>query len=191
MQLAANMNVQSVFYLLSIVVFLLTIKTEAGLKEGECEVCIKEIDAFMTGLSPGSKSNEATVIEEFKKFCTKAKSKRERLCYYLGGLEMSATNILKLLAKPVTWDMPAAKICEKLKKADSQICELKYEKTIDLAKTNLKKLKVKDLKKLLSQWGEDLACKGCAEKSDFIKVIEDLMPIYAPEAHAIRQKAEL
>jgi hypothetical protein len=43
---------------------------------------------------------------------------------------------------------------------------------------NLKKLKVKDLKKILSNWGEDNACKGCAEKSDFIKVVEDLMPKY-------------
>lgn len=71
------------------------------------------------------------------------------------------------------------------------VSHLFSDKTIDLAKTNLKKLKVKDLKKILSQWGEDQACKGCAEKSDFIKVIEELMPVYAPEAYASRQKAEL
>lgn len=64
------------------------------------------------------------------------------------------------------------------------------DKQIDLSTVNLKKLKVKDLKKILSDWGEDNACKGCAEKSDFIKVVEDLMPKYAPEA-AKKRKTEL
>lgn len=45
---------------------------------------------------------------------------------------------------------------------------------------DLKKLKVKDLKKILEEWGE--SCKGCAEKSDFIRKITELMPKYAPAA---------
>jgi ARMET, N-terminal len=47
-------------------------------------------------------------------------------CYYLGGLEESATGILGEMAKPMSWSMPADKICEKLKKKDVQICDLKY-----------------------------------------------------------------
>lgn len=185
------MNFQLVLLLVCNILFLTNKKSEAALKEGDCEVCIKEIDAFIKTLTPEMKYKEDVITEEYKKFCKKAKSKRERLCYYLGGLETSATNIVKQMSKPLSWGLPSEKICEKLKKLDSQICELKYDKTIDLAKTNLKKLKVKDLKKILSQWGEDQACKGCAEKSDFIKVIEELMPVYAPEAYASRQKAEL
>ena len=66
------------------------------------------------------------------------------------------------------------------------------EKQIDLANTNLKKLRVNELKKILSVWGEDNACKGCMEKSDYIKEIERLMPKYDPEAHKKRQeKSEL
>lgn len=184
------MNFQIVLLLVCNILFL-NKKSDAALKEGDCEVCIKEIGIFMKTLSPEMKDKEDAITEEYKKFCKKAKSKRERLCYYLGGLETSATNIVKQMSKPLSWGLPPEKICEKLKKLDSQVCELKYDKTIDLAKTNLKKLKVKDLKKILSQWGEDQACKGCAEKSDFIKVIEELMPVYAPEAYASRQKAEL
>ena len=41
---------------------------------------------------------------------------------------------------------------------------------------DLKKLKVKELKKILSQWGED--CRGCAEKSDFVNRINDLKPFH-------------
>ena len=62
------------------------------------------------------------------------------------------------------------------------------DKQIDLTKVELKKLKVKDLKKILSDWGEDNACKGCAEKSDFIKKVEELMPKYAPEAAKKREE---
>lgn len=69
---------------------------------------------------------------------------------------------------------------------------LSSDKQIDLANTNLKKLRVSELKKILSNWGEDNACKGCAEKSDFIKEIERLMPKYDPEAHKKRsEKTEL
>jgi len=132
----------------------------------------------------------------------------------LGGLEESATGILGEMSKPMSWGMPATKICEKLKKMDGAICELRFgkrllkrpiqlqpttqsvsrilsilhslncshllyifpEKTIDLKTVDLKKLKVRDLKKILSGWDED--CDGCIEKSDFIKRIEALKPKY-------------
>lgn len=48
------------------------------------------------------------------------------------------------------------------------------EKQIDLETVDLKKLKVKELKKILNQWGEE--CRGCAEKSDFVNRINDLKP---------------
>lgn len=76
--------------------------------------------------------------------------------------------------------MPADKICEKLKKKDQQICDLKYDKQIDLDTVDLKKLKVKDLKKILNDWDE--TCDGCLEKPDFIKRIEELKPKYARPA---------
>lgn len=57
------------------------------------------------------------LIEFFFLFCQ---------CYYLGGLEESATGILSELSKPISWSMPANKVCEKLKKKDSQICDLRY-----------------------------------------------------------------
>lgn len=122
-------------------------------------------------------------------------------CYYLGGLEDSATGILGELSKPLSWSMPADKICEKLKKKDAQICDLRFgmynmrsrhscckykvlcevdifisEKQIDLNTVNLKKLKVRDLKKILNDWEE--TCEGCIEKTDFIKRIEELKPKY-------------
>ena len=47
---------------------------------------------------------------------------------------------------------------------------------IDLRTVDLKKLKVRDLKKILNDWNED--CEGCIEKTDYIKRIESLKPKY-------------
>ena len=56
---------------------------------------------------------------------------------------------------------------------------LNAEKSIDITKVDLKKLKVRDLKKILSDWDE--ACDDCIEKGDFIKRIEQLKPKYVKE----------
>lgn len=50
------------------------------------------------------------------------------------------------------------------------------DKTIDLRTVDLKKLKVRDLRKILSDWDE--TCEGCIEKPDFIARIEELKPQY-------------
>lgn len=54
------------------------------------------------------------------------------------------------------------------------------EKEIDLSSVDLKKLKVRDLKKVLNDWDEE--CDGCLEKTDYIRRIEELKPKYAKTA---------
>lgn len=147
-----------------------------SLKEGECEVCVKTTEKFAATLSEDVKKDPKLIEAEFKKFCKTSKGKENRFCYYLGGLEESATGILGELSKPLSWSMPADKICEKLRKKDAQICDLRFDKQIDLKNVDLKKLKVRDLKKILNDWDE--VCDGCIEKTDFIKRIEELKPKY-------------
>ena len=53
------------------------------------------------------------------------------------------------------------------------------EKQIDLKSVDLKKLKVRDLKKILNDWDE--ICDGCLEKGDFINRIEELKPKHLRE----------
>ncbi|KAL7304855.1 mesencephalic astrocyte-derived neurotrophic factor homolog [Trichogramma pretiosum] len=166
---------KTVFLLVALIVSIA--HTASSLKEGECEVCIATVNKFANTLSEDVKKNPKSIETEFKKFCKGTKSKENRFCYYLGGLEESATGILGELSKPLSWSLPADKICEKLKKKDAQICELRFEKQIDLNTVNLKKLKVRDLKKILNDWDE--TCEGCIEKTDFIKRIEELKPKYS------------
>lgn len=67
---------------------------------------------------------------------------------------------------------------------DCYFPSLSSDKQIDLSTVDLKKLRVKELKKILDDWDE--TCKGCAEKSDYIRKINELMPKYAPKAASSR-----
>uniref|UniRef100_S4RGZ2 Mesencephalic astrocyte-derived neurotrophic factor n=1 Tax=Petromyzon marinus TaxID=7757 RepID=S4RGZ2_PETMA len=155
------------------------VSPNALLTQGDWTVCITFLEKFYNSLKERNADFTVDNVEkELIKTCSDAKGKENRLCYYLGATSDAATKITNEVSKPLSFHVPVAKICEKLKKQDSQICELKYEKQIDLGTVDLKKLKVKDLKRILDDWGE--GCKGCAEKSDFIRKINELMPKYAP-----------
>jgi len=163
------------FRVLSLVVFLCAYSSPVhSLRKGDCEVCVSVLDRFRATLSTDDASSPPKIEAKFKSFCKSLKTKENRFCYYLGGTADAATGILGEMSKPLSWSMPSDKICEKLKKKDKQICELTYEKQIDFKTVDLKKLKVKDLKNILSGWDE--ACDGCLEKADFIKRIEELKP---------------
>jgi len=150
-----------------------------ALKKGECEVCVSVMDKFRATLTKDQESDPQKINVAFKKYCKNLKTKENRFCYYLGGTDDAATGSLLEMSKPLSWSMPSDKICEKLKKKDKQICDLSYEKQIDFKSVDLKKLKVKDLKKILNDWDE--VCDGCLEKSDFIKRIEELKPKHVRE----------
>jgi len=154
--------------------FLVSVLSTQALKQGECEVCIKVLDRFRNNLSENVLKDHKKIENKFRDFCKNVKNKENRFCYYLGGLEESATGILGEMSKPMSWSLPSDKICEKLKKKDSQICDLRYDVQIDLKTVDLKKLKVRDLKKILNDWGED--CEGCIEKGEYLKRIEELKP---------------
>lgn len=150
---------------------------QAALKQGDCEVCLK----FMTRMQNDLEKNKIDGNEEIQRAtretCASVKDNKEnRFCYYIGGSEDSATGMLRELSDWLGSHYPPEKICEKMKKRDPQICELKYDKPLDWKNINLKKMRVKELKKILSDWDE--TCRGCVEKQDFIDRIEELKPHY-------------
>jgi len=164
---------RSLFFVLS---FSIACGLSSALKKGECEVCEKTLERFAATLTKDQQTKPKEIEKEFRTFCKDLKqgSKENRFCYFLGGTEDAATGILGEMSKPMSWGMPPLKVCEKLQKKDRQVCELAYEKQIDFKSVDLKKLKVKQLKKILNDWEE--VCDGCLEKSDFIKRIEEVKP---------------
>ncbi|XP_030667540.1 mesencephalic astrocyte-derived neurotrophic factor [Nomascus leucogenys] len=170
---------------LAVALALSVLPSSRALRPGDCEVCISYLGRFYQDLKDRDVTfSPATIENELIKFCREARGKENRLCYYIGATDDAATKIINEVSKPLAHHIPVEKICEKLKKKDSQICELKYDKQIDLSTVDLKKLRVKELKKILDDWGE--TCKGCAEKSDYIRKINELMPKYAPKAASAR-----
>lgn len=149
--------------------------------ERECEVCIGAINKFKKDLKDDVISKPDKLEAAFRKFCKNLPKggKENRFCYFVGGTADAATGILNNLIKPMSYHMPPEKICAKLKSMDAQICELRYDVKPDF--TKLKKMRVGELKKILSNWGQDNACKGCAEKSDFVKKVRELLPKFEPE----------
>ena len=89
-------------------------------------VCISVLTRFSDTLSKEEKSDKNAIEKGFKKWCKAAKLKENRFCYFLGGTEDAATGILGEMSKPLSWGVPPEKVCEKLKKKDKQVCELRY-----------------------------------------------------------------
>ena len=158
---------------------LLAPTSQAKLKEGDCEVCIKVVNDFIKAGSEAKASSPDAFNTVIKNVCKEAKNRENRFCYYIGATDDAATKLINEVSKPLSFSLPAEKICEKLKPKDAQICELAYEKQLDWSTIDLKKMRVKGLKKILGDWGED--CNGCLEKGDFIKRIEELKPKYVKE----------
>lgn len=161
---------------LSLLIF---VNVVLALREGDCEVCVGFLTKLQNSLVGDEKTSQPKIEKKLRAMCLVSKKNENRFCYYVGGLEESATSIISEISKPLTWSLPVDKVCEKLKKKDQQICDLHYEKTIDITNVDLKKLKVRDLKKILSDWDE--VCDGCLEKPDFIRRIEELKPKYVRE----------
>eukprot|EP00116_Pleurobrachia_bachei_P012559 sb/3472821/ len=137
------------------------------------EVCVTFLGKFRTqldSLDASVQSSPDKIESELRKACKTKQPKDERFCWYIGATETSATGMTQVVTKPMSFHKPVEKICGDLYKKDAQICDLKYEKQIDLKTVNIKKLKVKDLRKILEQNGQD--CKGCSEKSEFVKKVE-------------------
>merc|ERR1719473_1765819 len=95
-----------------------------------------------------------------------------RQCYYIGvGDKESGTagGVKRDISSSFARGINAKRLCTRLKKKDAQMCELRYEKKVDVKNTDLKKLRVKELRKIADDEGIDV--KGLVEKDEFIKKI--------------------
>ncbi|XP_009864357.1 PREDICTED: mesencephalic astrocyte-derived neurotrophic factor-like, partial [Apaloderma vittatum] len=91
------------------------------------QVCVTFLGRFYQSLKDNDvEFTPASIEKELLKSCKEAKGKENRLCYYVGATSDAATKIINEVSKPMSHHIPVEKICEKLKKKDSQICELKY-----------------------------------------------------------------
>ena len=92
-------------------------------------MCVTFLGRFYQWLQDNNaKFTSADIENSLMKHCKDAKGKDNRFCYYIGATSDAATKMINEVSKPLSYHVPVDKICEKLKKKDSQICELKYGK---------------------------------------------------------------
>lgn len=152
--------------------------TEARLREGECEVCLKVMNDIESSVKTKKLTTEQSIEKEIKTICkTYTTSEDRRLCYYIGGSADAATYLLGSISKPMKNHLPTSNICEKLKQMDPAICRLKYaqpEVEVDYSTVDLDKLRVKELKEVVRKLNTE--CIDCVEKGDYIRAIRAALP---------------
>ncbi|CAL8242351.1 unnamed protein product [Merluccius merluccius] len=150
---------------------------------GDCEVCVGFLQRIYGSLVSTHQDLSPTLVEdELVRACAEVQGKEARLCYYLGASSDAATRVTASVARPLASHVPVEKICQRLSSTDNQICELKYEQQLwDLSSAGLLKLRVAELKRVLSSWGEE--CRGCLEKHEFVNLIQEKAHHHHHEQH--------
>ena len=100
-------------------------------------------------------------------YCAKEdlSAREKKICYYIDPIKRD-------VAQPFSLGMPSLKVCQRITKTNPEICTVKFPiKTETMEKKDLSKLRVKQLKQILADRGVE--CKGCLEKEEFIKKVED------------------
>ncbi|KAL2103021.1 hypothetical protein ACEWY4_002189 [Coilia grayii] len=148
----------------------------------ECEVCVGFLERLYKSLVSAHSELSHDIVEEgLNQACAQATGKDSRLCYYLGASSDAAARVTGEVTRPLSAHVPPTKICERLQKRDGQICELRYDKPVlDWSREALSKMRVLELKRLLSSWGEE--CRACLEKGEFIDLVQQVAPKHSPHA---------
>ena len=101
------------------------------------------------------------------KHCANEKlpAREKKICYYIDPIKRD-------VAQPFSLGMPVDRLCKRINKNNAEICSVKFPvKTENLEPKDLTKLRVKQLKSILLDRGVE--CKGCVEKEEFIKMVQD------------------
>ena len=103
-----------------------------------CKAVIDEIDKLLT---VKDREDVESVEKVMQKYCDTTKGKDKTMCYYMGigdATSGTAGSVKRDISSSLTRGINAKRLCNRLKTKDAQMCELKYEKKIDVKNTDLK-----------------------------------------------------
>merc|ERR1711924_243109 len=144
----------------------------AKVDERDCEVCKQVIDSIDKSVTDEDRKSVEKIEKKMFEWCATAKGKDKTMCYYIGvGDAESGTagGVKRDISGSLSRGINSKRLCTRMKKKDAQMCELRYEKKIDVKNTDLKKLRVKELRKIADDEGIDV--KGLTEKDEIVKKI--------------------
>jgi hypothetical protein len=117
---------------------------------------------------PKEESRKKPAIEKaIGDYCARdtLNARQKKICYYIDPIKRD-------VAQPFSLGMGALKTCQRISKLNPEVCSVKMPlKTDNMETKDLSKLRVKQLKQILSDRGVE--CKGCIEKDEFIKKVEE------------------
>jgi len=91
--------------------------------------------------------------------------REKKLCYYISPIK-------RAIAHPFSLSKNSRSICERITKDNPEICTVKFPvQTKRMNLEDVSKLRVKQLKSILADRGVE--CKGCVEKAEFVKMVQD------------------
>ena len=143
------------------------VATPAMAASDKCEVCIKVISDVRETMDKDDIKRKPKVEEALGAYCARDDlGPRERkICYYIDPIKRD-------VAQPFSTGMPPERVCKRINQSNPEICSVKFPvKTEKMEKQDLSKLRVKQLKRILADRGVE--CKGCVEKEEFIKKVQD------------------
>merc|ERR1719160_2161627 len=130
--------------------------------ERDCEVCKAVIDEIDKSLDAKTRADPEKIEKAMQKYCDTAKGKDKTMCYYMGVGDKeagTAGGVKRDISSSLGRGINSKRLCTRMKKKDAQMCELRYEKKVD----------VKELRKIADDEGIDT--KGLVEKDEYIKKI--------------------
>eukprot|EP00161_Ancyromonas_sigmoides_P013481 TRINITY_DN3482_c0_g1_i1.p1 TRINITY_DN3482_c0_g1~~TRINITY_DN3482_c0_g1_i1.p1 ORF type:complete len:171 (-),score=75.41 TRINITY_DN3482_c0_g1_i1:127-639(-) len=139
-------------------------KGKASAKKCYAEVCQKVLEKILGNGLHGS-SDKLKVEAAVETFCDGARGKDSSMCYEIRTMKRE-------LAQHNSLGLPYLKVCERLGKSNPSVCSIRYPKTIEKG-TNLNKLKLRELKQVLTDQGAD--CRNCIEKSEYVKRVKEVL----------------
>ena len=127
------------------------------------------MDDIRASMSKEESRKKPEIEKAMGKYCSnddnKLTAREKKICYYIDPIKRD-------VAQPFSLGMNSLKVCKRITKSNPEICTVKFPvKTDKMEKKDLSKLRVKQLKAILSERGVE--CKGCLEKEEFIKKVQD------------------
>ena len=130
-------------------------------------MCIKVIDDVRATMSKADTKDKAKIEKALGNYCERSDigNREKKICYYLDPIKRD-------VAHPFSLGMTSEKVCKRIDTTNREICTVKFPvETEKLEPQDFSKLKVKQLKSILADRGVE--CKGCVEKDEFIKKIQE------------------
>ena len=127
------------------------------------------MDDIRASMSKEDSRKKPEIEKAMGEYCSnkdnKLTAREKKICYYIDPIKRD-------VAQPFSLGMTSLKVCKRITKSNPEICTVKFPvKTDKMEKKDLSKLRVKQLKAILSERGVE--CKGCLEKDEFIKKVQD------------------